>query len=69
MIQYTLTQIKSTRPEALFCGRWDKQLLRFRDKMIFLNTNTDLFQVIVDYLNNKKYHVSRQYPGKAICRK
>jgi hypothetical protein len=35
----TLFQIKGTRLEALFSGRWDKKLLRDSSGRIFLNVN------------------------------
>jgi len=47
----TLTQLKGTRLEALFCGRWDKELQRDGNGRIFLDINSVCFQAIVDYLN------------------
>jgi hypothetical protein len=47
----TLTQIKGTRLETLFSGRWDKKLLRDNSGRIFVDVNGDCFQAIVDYLN------------------
>ncbi len=47
----TLTQIKGTRLEALFSGRWDNKLLRDNSGKIFIDVNGDCFQSIVDYLN------------------
>ncbi|KAL7451921.1 hypothetical protein ACHAWC_003678 [Mediolabrus comicus] len=47
----TLTQIKGTRLEALFSGRWDNKLLRDNSGRLFLDVNGDCFQSIVDYLN------------------
>ncbi|KAL7532125.1 hypothetical protein ACHAXR_004448, partial [Thalassiosira sp. AJA248-18] len=47
----TLTQLKGTRFEALFSGRWDKKLQRDSDGRIFLDVNPLCFQAIVDYLN------------------
>ena len=47
----TLTQLKGTRLEALFCGRWDKELQRDSNNRIFLDVNSVCFQAIVDYLN------------------
>ena len=58
MNQYTLMQIRGTRPEALFCGKWDKRLLGVRERRIFLDVNFALFRAVVYYLNNQKYHVS-----------
>ncbi|KAL3797591.1 hypothetical protein ACHAW5_003310 [Stephanodiscus triporus] len=49
--QFTLTQIKGTRLEGLFSGRWDKMLQRDSNGRIFLDVNTTCFQAIVDYLN------------------
>ncbi|KAL7505367.1 hypothetical protein ACHAXN_002855 [Cyclotella atomus] len=47
----TLTQMKGTRLEALFSGRWDKRLQRDGKGRIFLDVNPICFQSIVDYLN------------------
>ena len=47
----TLTQMKGTRLEALFSGRWDKKLQRDNSGRIFLDVNPVCFQAIVDYLN------------------
>jgi len=47
----TLTQLKGTRLEALFSGRWDKKLQRDSNGRIFLDVNSVCFQAIVDYLN------------------
>jgi len=47
----TLCQLKGTRLEALFSGRWDKKLQRDGSGRIFLDVNGDCFQAIVDYLN------------------
>eukprot|EP00984_Skeletonema_dohrnii_P009022 scaffold3383_cov129-Skeletonema_dohrnii-CCMP3373.AAC.2 len=46
-----LCQVKGTRFEALFSGRWDKKLLQDSSGRIFLDVNGDCFQAIVDYLN------------------
>ncbi|KAL7490723.1 hypothetical protein ACHAWT_000883 [Skeletonema menzelii] len=46
-----LCQLKGTKFEALFSGRWDKKLLRDSSGRIFLDVNGDSFQAIVDYLN------------------
>ena len=50
----TLTQIKGTRLEDLFGGRWDKHLPRDRDGVIFMDVNPVCFQAVVDYLNERK---------------
>ena len=47
----TLCQLKGTRFEALFSGRWNKKLQRDSNGRIFLDVNGDCFQAIVDYLN------------------
>lgn len=47
----TLTQLKGTRMEALFSGRWDKKLQRDASGKVFLDVNPKCFQAIVDYLN------------------
>ncbi|KAL9178310.1 hypothetical protein ACHAXT_001738 [Thalassiosira profunda] len=47
----TLTQLKGTRMEALFSGRWDKKLQLDSQGRIFLDVNPVCFQAIVDYLN------------------
>ena len=46
-----LCQLKGTKFEALFSGRWDKKLLKDSSGRIFLDVNGDSFQAIVDYLN------------------
>lgn len=46
-----LCQLKGTRFEALFSGRWDKQLLRDAQGRIFLDVNPKAFRAIVYYLN------------------
>ena len=50
----TLTQIKGTRLEALFSGRWDKRLPREKDSNIFLDINFTCFWAVVEYLNDCK---------------
>ena len=47
----TLKQLKGTRIEALFSGRWDKKLQLDSNGRIFLDVNPVCFQAIVDYLN------------------
>jgi hypothetical protein len=47
----TLMQMKGTRLEALFSGRWDKKLQRDSHGRIFLDVDPTCFQAIVDYLN------------------
>ena len=49
----TMTQIKGTRLEALFSGRWDKCLLRDGDGRVFLDINPKCFLSVVDYLNKR----------------
>eukprot|EP00571_Detonula_confervacea_P005870 CAMPEP_0172329914 /NCGR_PEP_ID=MMETSP1058-20130122/61129_1 /TAXON_ID=83371 /ORGANISM="Detonula confervacea, Strain CCMP 353" /LENGTH=594 /DNA_ID=CAMNT_0013047107 /DNA_START=223 /DNA_END=2007 /DNA_ORIENTATION=+ len=46
-----LTQLKGSRLEALFSGRWDKKLQRDSHGRIFLDVDSVSFQAIVDYLN------------------
>ena len=46
-----LCQLKGTKFEAIFSGRWDKKLLKDSSGRIFLDVNGDSFQAIVDYLN------------------
>ena len=48
----TLTQLKGTRLEALFSGRWDKKLQRDGNGRIFLDVNPVVFRALVDYLND-----------------
>ena len=50
----TLTQIKGTRLEALFSGRWEKRLPRDGGGRVFLDINPRCFGVVVDYLNERK---------------
>ncbi|KAL7531319.1 hypothetical protein ACHAWF_003770, partial [Thalassiosira exigua] len=47
----TLTQVKGTRFEALFSGRWDKRLQRDGIGRIFLDVNPSCFEAIVDYFS------------------
>ena len=47
----TLCQLKGTRLEALFSGRWEKRLQKDSSGRIFLDVNPTAFQAIVDYLN------------------
>jgi hypothetical protein len=47
----TLCQLKGTRLEALFCGRWDNMLLRDGNGRVFLDVSGNCFQAIVDFLN------------------
>mmetsp|Transcript_27074 Transcript_27074/g.40732 ORF Transcript_27074/g.40732 Transcript_27074/m.40732 type:complete len:599 (-) Transcript_27074:307-2103(-) len=46
-----LTQLKGTRFEALFCGRWEQKLQRDSSGRIFLDVNPKAFRAIVDWLN------------------
>ena len=46
-----LCQLKGTKLDALFSGRWEKKLLRDNSGRIFLDVSGDCFQAIVDYLN------------------
>ena len=48
----TLTQLKGTRLEALFSGRWDKKLQQDGNGRIFLDVNPVVFRALVDYLND-----------------
>ena len=52
--QDTLTQIKGSRMEAIFSGRWDKSLPRDDDGRVLLDINTKCFLAVVDYLNECK---------------
>ena len=47
----TLTQLKGTRLEALFSGRWDRKLQSDNSGRMFLDVNPVGFRAIVDYLN------------------
>ena len=49
----TLTQIKGTRLEDTFSGRWDKQLPRDGNGRVFLDINPKCFVVVVGYLNER----------------
>ncbi len=46
-----LCQLKGTRLEALFSGRWDKKLQRDGSGRIFLDVSPKAFRAMVDYLN------------------
>lgn len=58
----TLTQLKETRLEAIFSGRWDEKLPRDRDGRIFFDINPTCFQAIVDYLNELKISTEENPP-------
>eukprot|EP00985_Skeletonema_marinoi_P012249 scaffold5875_cov110-Skeletonema_marinoi.AAC.1 len=47
----TLVQLRGSRLEAMFSGRWDKKLVRDSNGRLFLDVNSDCFQAIVDYMN------------------
>ena len=51
---YTLIQIKGTRLEALFSGRWVKLLSRDINGRVFMDINPKCFGSVVDYLNELK---------------
>ena len=59
----TLCQLKGTRLEALFSGRWDKTLCRDSSGRIFLDVNGDYFQAIVDFLNEMTIS-SEEHPSE-----
>ncbi len=59
----TLCQLKGTRLEALFSGRWDKKLCRDKSGRIFLDVNGDYFQAIVDFLNEMTIS-SEEHPSE-----
>jgi len=46
-----LCQLKGTKLEALFSGRWEQKLQRDSSGRIFLDVNPKAFQAIVDWLN------------------
>ena len=46
-----LCQLKGTKFEAIFSGRWEKKLLKDSNGRIFLDVNPKAFRAIVDYLN------------------
>eukprot|EP00984_Skeletonema_dohrnii_P021397 scaffold10679_cov99-Skeletonema_dohrnii-CCMP3373.AAC.2 len=58
-----LTQLKGTRLEALFSGRWDKKLLRDRSGRVLLDVNSDCFQAIVVFLNDLAASCDDRMPG------
>jgi len=60
----TLTQLKGTRFEALFSGRWDKELQRDDRGRIFLDVNPVGFRAIVDYLNEVAISSEEDLPDK-----
>mmetsp|Transcript_19222 Transcript_19222/g.32423 ORF Transcript_19222/g.32423 Transcript_19222/m.32423 type:complete len:625 (-) Transcript_19222:162-2036(-) len=59
----TLTQLKGTRLEALFSGRWDKRLLRDRSGRVLLDVNGDCFQAIMVFLNDLTTSCDDRMPG------
>jgi len=58
----TLCQIKGSRLEVLFSGRWDKELQKDDSGKIFLDVNPKGFQAIVDYLNEMSISSSYDPP-------
>jgi len=60
-----LTQQKGSMLEAMFSGRWEKRLQRDNSGHIFLDTDPDCFQAIIDYLVKTKY--SSEPKTKKIC--
>ena len=69
MTWYTMTYIGGVRPFFMLYLRWCKWLLNVRYRRIFLDINPDFFWMVMDYLNDQKYHISWQYPEKVMCRK
>ncbi|KAL7554733.1 hypothetical protein ACHAWF_018560 [Thalassiosira exigua] len=57
-----LCQIKGSRLEALFCGRWDERLPRDGAGNVFLDVNPTCFRAIVDYLNELAISTPRSLP-------
>ena len=57
-----LCQLKGTKVEALFSGRWDKKLQRDSSGRIFLDVNGDCFQAVVDYLNELVISAEEEQP-------
>lgn len=53
-----LTQLKGTRLESLFSGRWDKELQRDNNGRIFLDVNPVCFQLILDFLVERSMAVA-----------
>ena len=66
----TLTQIKGTRPEALFCGRREKRFANGHGwKDIYGRQFCALSgQRWITRSRSVRSHISRGYPGKATCR-
>ena len=58
-----LCQLKGTRLEALFSGRWDKKLLRDGSGRIFLDVNPKAFRAIVEYLNELLISAEEEQPN------
>ena len=59
----TLCQVKGTRIEALFSGRWDKKLQRDSSGRIFLDVNPVCFQAIIDYLDEMMISSEHNQPA------
>lgn len=57
-----LTQIKTSRLEALFSGRWENRLLRDNNDRIFLDLNPYCFKKIVDFLSLLKISSVKDVP-------
>ena len=63
----TLCQIKGSRLEVLFSGRWDKELQKDDSGKIFLVVNPEGFQAIIDYLNEMAISTSDDPPQYPIA--
>eukprot|EP00957_Ditylum_brightwellii_P168117 12798526-Ditylum_brightwellii.AAC.1 len=51
----TLTYQKGTMLEAIFSGRWDKEIQRDGFGNVFLDVNPECFQIVVNYLSELKH--------------
>ena len=56
-----LTQVKGSRLEIMFSGRWENQLLRDENGMIFLDIDPYCFKKIIEYL--MKLMMSKMWEG------
>jgi hypothetical protein len=54
VLRGTLTQMKGTVLEAIFSGRWEKELQRDGHGNVFLDVNPECFRKIVDFLSEYK---------------
>ena len=51
ILRETLTQVKGSRLEAVFSGRWENKLLRDKKGRVFMDLDARYFKIIVEHLH------------------